>query len=225
MHKVIIIIVAYCSQIRLRGHNVGCNPPSFLNLTHFFVTLSLVFLIHRVIPLPPTVVIRSIFLPPPAKDYYSRQSFSPLVHMGGGASVSAMPASEQLTRNTEQLDIKDSKSESEKSYVLVEDEMDSSPDAALGPSSNHSYEATLSVSAAEKWERELLEDPKVTDDTAYYLSGSFLPTKETLLISNRTGLRCLLLLAPTPKPSSRNALPQSPTHSHSISRYLLKVLP
>ena len=79
----------------------------------------------------------------------------------GGASVSAMPASEQLTKNIEDLDIKDGKSESEKSYVYIDNEMDTSPHSADGAPSYGPYEATVSVSAAEKWEKELLEDPKV----------------------------------------------------------------
>lgn len=75
--------------------------------------------------------------------------------------MSAMPASEQLTRNIEDLDIKDGKSESDKSYVYIDDDMDRSPHSADGAPSYGPYEATVSVSAAEKWEKELLEDPKV----------------------------------------------------------------
>ena len=79
----------------------------------------------------------------------------------GGASLSAMPASEQLTRTIEDLDIKDGKSEFEKSYVYIDGNMDTSPHSADGAPSYGPYEATVSVSAAEKWEKELLEDPKV----------------------------------------------------------------
>ena len=79
----------------------------------------------------------------------------------GGASLSAMPASEQLTGNIEDLDIKDGKSEFEKSYVYIDGDMDTSPYSADGTPSYAPYEATVSVSAAEKWEKELLEDPKV----------------------------------------------------------------
>lgn len=79
----------------------------------------------------------------------------------GGASLSAMPASEQLTRNIEDLDIKDAKSEFEKSYVYIDGNMDTPPRSADGAPSYGPYEATVSVSAVEKWEKELLEDPKV----------------------------------------------------------------
>lgn len=79
----------------------------------------------------------------------------------GGSSLSAMPASEQLTKNIEDLDIKDGKSEFEKSYVYVDDDMHTSPHPTDGAPSYGPYEATVSVSAAEKWEKELLEDPKV----------------------------------------------------------------
>ena len=79
----------------------------------------------------------------------------------GGASISAMPASDQLTRNIEDLDIKDGKSESDKSYVYIDNDMDTSPHSADSAPSYGPYEATVSVSAAEKWEKELLEDPKV----------------------------------------------------------------
>ena len=79
----------------------------------------------------------------------------------GGGSLSAMPASEQLTRNIEDLDIKDGKSESDKSYVYIDDDMDTSPPSADGAPSYGPYETTVSVNAAEKWEKELLEDPKV----------------------------------------------------------------
>lgn len=79
----------------------------------------------------------------------------------GGASLSAMPASEQLARNIEDLDIKDGKSEFEKSYVYIDGNMDTLPDSADGAPSYGPYEATVSISAAEKWEKELLEDPKV----------------------------------------------------------------
>ena len=79
----------------------------------------------------------------------------------GGGSLSAMPVSEQLTRNIEDLDIKDGKSESDKSYVYIDDDMDTSPHSADGAPSYGPYEATVSVTAAQKWEKELLEDPKV----------------------------------------------------------------
>lgn len=79
----------------------------------------------------------------------------------GGASVSAMPASEQLTRIIEDLDIQDGKSESEKSYVYIDGSMDISPRSTDDTPSYVPYEATVSISAAEKWEKELLEDPKV----------------------------------------------------------------
>lgn len=79
----------------------------------------------------------------------------------GGASLSAMPASDQLTRKIEDLDIKDGKSESDKSYVYIDNAMDTSQRSADGAPSYGPYEATVSVSAAEKWEKELLEDPKV----------------------------------------------------------------
>ena len=79
----------------------------------------------------------------------------------GGASLSAMPGSEQLKGNIEDLDIRDGKSESEKSYVYIDGNMDSKPHSADDAPGYGPYEATVSVSAAEKWEKELLEDPKV----------------------------------------------------------------
>ena len=70
--------------------------------------------------------------------------------------------SEQLAGRFEDLDIKDSNKEgSEKEYVYVVGEMETPPQSADGNPTYGPWEATVSISTIEQWEKELLEDPKV----------------------------------------------------------------
>lgn len=79
-----------------------------------------------------------------------------------GISQSTMPTSEQLAGRFEDLHIKDSNKEgSEKEYVYIDGEMETTPQSANGNMNYGPCEATISISTMEQWEKELLEDPKV----------------------------------------------------------------
>ena len=70
-----------------------------------------------------------------------------------GASQSKLPepiVEEKLVERLRALDMKESRAEAEKDYVYVDD---SKP-------SHIRYSPTVSISTAEQWEHELLEDPK-----------------------------------------------------------------
>lgn len=72
-----------------------------------------------------------------------------------GASQSKIPEpviEEQLVESLRALDLKETRAEAEKDYVYVDD---SKP-------SDTKYSPTVSVTTAEQWEKELLEDPKAS---------------------------------------------------------------
>jgi len=74
-----------------------------------------------------------------------------------GASQSKLPEpiiQEKLAERLQALLVKDTPQELEKDYVHVDQEQKLS---ILG------YSPTVSISAAEQWEKELLEDPKVCE--------------------------------------------------------------
>ena len=71
-----------------------------------------------------------------------------------GASQSKLPEpviEEKLVERLRALDVKEGRAEAEKDYVYVDD-------SRFSPTK---YSPTVSVSTAEQWEKELLEDPKV----------------------------------------------------------------
>lgn len=71
-----------------------------------------------------------------------------------GASQSKLPepiVQEKLAERLQALLVKDLQQESEKDYVYVDQVQKLSPSE---------YSPTISISAAEQWEKELLEDPK-----------------------------------------------------------------
>ena len=72
-----------------------------------------------------------------------------------GASQSKLPeplVQEKLTERLYALEVRDDQAEREKDYVHVEGKKEVSPCR---------YSPTVSISAAEQWEKELLGDPKV----------------------------------------------------------------
>ena len=72
-----------------------------------------------------------------------------------GASQSKLPEpviEEKLMERLRALEVKESRVETEKDYVYVDDQ--TSPQTK--------YSSTVSISTAEQWEKELLEDPKVS---------------------------------------------------------------
>jgi len=72
-----------------------------------------------------------------------------------GASQSKLPepiVQEKLAERLQALLVKDTQHESEKDYVYIEQEQ---------RLSSSKYSPTVSISTAEQWEKELLEDPKV----------------------------------------------------------------
>ncbi len=72
-----------------------------------------------------------------------------------GASQSKLPEpiiQEKLAERLQALLVKDTQQELEKDYVHVDQEQ---------KLSTLRYSPTVSISAAEQWEKELLEDPKV----------------------------------------------------------------
>ena len=74
-----------------------------------------------------------------------------------GASQSKLPEpllQEKLTERLHALEVRDNKVEPEKDYVYVEGKHG----VSVSPCK---YSPTVSISAAEQWEKELLEDPKV----------------------------------------------------------------
>ncbi len=79
---------------------------------------------------------------------------SPRLRGPMGASQSKLPEpiiQEKLAERLQALLVKDLQQESERDYVYIDQEQ------KLLPSE---YSPTVSISAAEQWERELLEDPK-----------------------------------------------------------------
>ena len=74
-----------------------------------------------------------------------------------GASQSKLPKpllQEKLTERLHALEVRDTKVEPEKDYVYVEGKNGVS-------TSPCEHSPTVSISAAEQWEKELLKDPKV----------------------------------------------------------------
>ena len=72
-----------------------------------------------------------------------------------GASQSKLPeplVQEKLTQRLYALEVRDDQVEPEKDYVHVDGKKEVSP---------CKYSPTVSISAAEQWVKELLEDPKV----------------------------------------------------------------
>ena len=72
-----------------------------------------------------------------------------------GASQSKLPepvVQKELAERLQALEVKDVHHESDKDYVYINKEQ---------KLSTSKYSSTVSINAAEQWEKELLEDPKV----------------------------------------------------------------
>ena len=81
-----------------------------------------------------------------------------------GAAQSKLPepvVEERLTERLHALKVKESGVEAEQDYVYVSDQR--TPQIMYSP--------TVSISIAEQWEKELMEDPKVT---ASHVSADFI---------------------------------------------------
>ena len=73
--------------------------------------------------------------------------------MGAALSKASEPAvEEKLAERLQALEVKETQHESDKDYVYVDGD-------AKRPTGK--YSPTVSISEAEQWEKELLEDPKV----------------------------------------------------------------
>ena len=73
-----------------------------------------------------------------------------------GNNQSTLPEAavgEKLAERLEALEVKESKQEAERDYVYIEKDMEQPSSSPCSP--------TVSISTAEKWEKELMEDPKV----------------------------------------------------------------
>ena len=125
-----------------------------------------------------------------------------LVGVYMGASQSTMPESvtgDQLAQRLEELDVQ---SPQEKGYVYVKSDMETprTPDSANELPST-AWEPTLSISTAEHWEKELLQDPKVRSILSSLLIRQCLPPMSRLTVRYSTASLSPPSPAPTPSKS------------------------
>ena len=87
---------------------------------------------------------------------------------------------DQLAQRLEELDVQSPK---EKGYVYVKNDMETprTPDSANELPST-AWEPTLSISTAEHWEKELLQDPKVRSILSSLVLRQHLPPMSLLTV-------------------------------------------